>query len=248
MDSQGYEQMGLPKNELRERIWRLLEEKKVARFPGAHGRIPNFVGAEKAAHHLTTLRVWQQARAIKCNPDSPQRPVRYAALKAGKIVYQAVPRLLHMKPFIELNPHRLDETTLWHASSIRGAFATGRPVSIEEMDQVDLVVAGCVAVSPDGSRLGKAGGYSDLEYALCREAGITREDTPIVTTVHILQVVPDGEIEMTPHDISLNWFATPDEIVETLGDYPRPSGILWEELGEKLNEIPVLQDLARRRQ
>ena len=235
------------KHDLRKRIWRLLEEKKVARFPGAYGRIPNFVGAKKAAQNLTTLRVWQQARTIKCNPDSPQRPVRYAAMKAGKIVYQAVPRLRYKKPFIELDPHRLDEAALWHASSIKGAFATGRPVTIEEMDQVDLFVAGCVAVSLDGSRLGKAGGYSDLEYALCREAGITKEDTPIVATIHFLQIVPDGEIEMKPHDISLNWFATADEIVETQCHYPRPSGILWEEMGEKLDEIPVLQDFARRR-
>jgi 5-formyltetrahydrofolate cyclo-ligase len=236
--------MSSRKDDLRKRIWHLLEERKVARFPGAHGRIPNFVGAEKAAQHLTKLPVWQQARTIKCNPDSPQRPVRYAALKAGKIVYQAVPRLRHKKPFIELNSQRLDGSALWHASSIKGAFATGRAVTIDEMDQVDLVVAGCVAVSTDGSRLGKAGGYSDLEYALCREAGITGEGTPIVTTVHFLQVVPDGEIEMKPHDISLNWFATPDEVVETECHYPRPYGILWEELGDKLNEIPVLQDLA----
>lgn len=235
------------KHDLRKRIWRVLEEEKVARFPGAHGRIPNFVGAKKAAEHLTTLRVWQQSRAIKSNPDSPQRSVRYNALKAGKIVYQAVPRLWHKKPFIELDPRRLDSSALWYASSIKGAFAVGRPVSIEEMDQVDLVVAGSVAVSPDGSRLGKAGGYSDLEYALCREAGVTGEDTPIVTTIHSLQVVSNGEIEMKSHDISLNWFATPDEIVETQCRYPRPSGVLWEELGEKLNEIPVLQDLAQRR-
>ena len=86
------------KHDLRKRIWRLLEEKKVARFPGAYGRIPNFVGAKKAAQNLTTLRVWQQARTIKCNPDSPQRPVRYAAIRAGKIVYQAVPRLRYKKP------------------------------------------------------------------------------------------------------------------------------------------------------
>jgi 5-formyltetrahydrofolate cyclo-ligase len=86
-----------------------------------------------------------------------------------------------------------------------------------------------------------------LEYALCREAGITGEGIAIVTTVHFLQIVPVGEIIMKPHDISLDWFATPDEVVETICHYPRPRGILWEELGEKLNEIPVLQDLAKLR-
>ncbi|UCH21360.1 MAG: hypothetical protein JSU83_23150 [Deltaproteobacteria bacterium] len=43
--------------------------------------------------------------------------------------------------------------------------------------------------------MGKGGGYSDLEYALVKEAGLIKNDTPIVTTVHALQVVEDGQIE-----------------------------------------------------
>lgn len=93
----------------------------------------------------------------------------------------------------------------------------------------------------------KGGGYSDLEYALCRQAGLTQADTPIVTTVHPVQVVSDGAIEMTAHDISLSWFATPAGLVTTDRGFPRPVGILWDELGDKLDEIPVLQELARRR-
>lgn len=233
------------KKALRENIWRTLTDNRVALFPGAHGRIPNFVGAEVAARHLQTLPVWQQARTIKCNPDSPQRHVRYAALKEGKIVYLAVPRLRDAKPFIQLDPNRINQKSLWHASSIRGAFELGRSVAIDEMAPIDLIVAGSVAVSRDGSRLGKGGGYSDLEYALCKEAGLVSENTPIVTTVHPLQIVPERKIEMTGHDISINWFATPEEIVQTECRYARPPGILWDELGDKLEEIPVLKDLAR---
>jgi 5-formyltetrahydrofolate cyclo-ligase len=41
------------KRELRERVWRLLEERGVARFPRpVYGRIPNFVGAETAARRI----------------------------------------------------------------------------------------------------------------------------------------------------------------------------------------------------
>lgn len=39
----------MSKPELREHTWRLLEIHRAARFPGAKGRIPNFVGAERAA-------------------------------------------------------------------------------------------------------------------------------------------------------------------------------------------------------
>ena len=238
--------MPLTKNALREKIWEALTANKAARFPGALGRIPNFVGAETAARQLTRLNVWQSAKTIKCNPDSPQRYVRYSALKAGKVVYLAVPRLRDRKPFIELDPTKLEKSALWSARSIRGAFAAGSPVALKEMRPIDLIVAGSVAVSPDGTRLGKGGGYSDLEYALCREAKLVNEKTQIVTTVHPLQVVPQGEIEMTAHDISLDFFATPEEIVETGCLRPRPPGILWESLGEKLNEIPVLKGLTSR--
>jgi len=134
------------KQALRERIWSTMTAKKVARFPGALGRIPNFVGTETAARHLATLQVWQKARAIKCNPDSPQRHIRYMGLKAGKVTYMAVPRLRDRKPFIELDPIRLKKKTLWEASSIRGAFALGRPVTLGEMSPIDLIVAGSVAV------------------------------------------------------------------------------------------------------
>ncbi len=220
--------------------------KRVARYPGAHGRIPNFVGTQTAARHLAALQVWQQARTIKCNPDSPQRDIRYMGLKAGKVTYMAVPRLRDRKPFIELDPTRLQREALWEASSIRGAFALGKPVTLQEMSPIDLVVAGSVAVSRDGAHLGKGGGYSDLEYALTREAQLIGETTPIVTTVHHLQVVPDGEIEMTAHDIAVTWFATPEEIVQTKCRYRQPLGILWTDLGEKLGEIPVLQDFVER--
>jgi 5-formyltetrahydrofolate cyclo-ligase len=235
------------KQRLREEIWRALTVNKLARFPGAQGRIPNFIGAEAAAQHLTTLPVWQSARTLKCNPDAPQRSVRYAALQAGKVLYMAVPRLRELKPFIALDPALLGSGGLWQASSIRGAFTLGKPVALADMRPIDLIVAGSVAVSRDGARLGKGGGYSDLEYALCRQAGLVQEDTPIVTTVHPMQVVPDGVIEMTAHDISLNWFATPEGIVQTTSRYPRPQGVLWDELGEKLDDIPGLQQLAQRR-
>jgi 5-formyltetrahydrofolate cyclo-ligase len=41
------------KKRIRERVWKLLEERGVARFPKpVYGRIPNFEGAEAAAELL----------------------------------------------------------------------------------------------------------------------------------------------------------------------------------------------------
>ncbi len=76
--------MALSKQAVREQVWRAMTEARVGRFPlPLQGRIPNFEGAERAAQRLAGLEVWRQARTIKVNPDSPQRPVRQLALEAS---------------------------------------------------------------------------------------------------------------------------------------------------------------------
>ncbi len=236
--------MPMLKAAIRERIWKLMEQEGVARFPGTWGRIPNFAGAEEAAARLLTLEVWQEAKAIKANPDSPQRPVRLLALQQGKKVYMAVPRLRKLKCFVELDPLHLGGKYR-QASSIKGAFRWGRPVSLEEMEPVDLILAGSVAVTREGARLGKGGGYSDLEYAVARHFGLINPTTPVLTTIHPLQLVSD-EIEMRVHDIPVDYVVTPEEIIVTKHEYPKPEGIYWELLPEeKLRNIPVLRKLRR---
>jgi 5-formyltetrahydrofolate cyclo-ligase len=57
----------------REKIWRLLEEKGVARFPlPLKDRIPNFEGSDQAAKLVSTLQEWKRAGVIFANPDSAQ--------------------------------------------------------------------------------------------------------------------------------------------------------------------------------
>lgn len=238
--------MPASKQEIRERIWRAMTEAGVGRFPlPLTGRIPNFEGAEVAAQRLAELDVWRQARVIKANPDAPQRPVRWRALEEGKIVYMAVPRLRSEKPFVALDPTRIRDYR--RASTIKGAFALGRPVTLDEMRHVDLIVAGSVAVNRAGGRVGKGGGYSDLEFGLGCEAGIIDERTVIVTTVHPLQIV-DEDLERVAHDIPVDIVITPDEVIETHTVLPRPKGIYWEYLTpEKIEGIPVLQQVRESR-
>ena len=45
----------------REHIWDRMVAEKVVGFPGAHGRIPNFVGAGEAARLLAELPEWVAA-------------------------------------------------------------------------------------------------------------------------------------------------------------------------------------------
>jgi 5-formyltetrahydrofolate cyclo-ligase len=215
---------------VRERVWRLLEREQAARFPGARGRIPNFKGAEAAATRLAELPEWQAARVVKANPDSPQLPVRRQALRDGKVLYMAVPRLSDEKPFVRVES---DPT-------IRRAMREGRPVDVDELEPIDLVVCGTVAVNRKGVRVGKGGGYSDLEFGLLVEAGRVGDGTTIATTVHPLQLL-DEELPETAHDFRVDRIVTPDEVVRPRRRR-RPRGILWDHLDDaKIAEIPVLR-------
>lgn len=228
------------KDQIREQTWQILKEKRVARFPGAEGRIPNFLGAEACAKVLAETPYWKAARVLKVNPDSPQRAIRQRALADGKVIYMAVPRLRSEKPFIELDPKRL-KCSPYAASSIKGAGQHGRPVALQEVRKIDLVVCGSVAVNRQGARVGKGGGYSDLEFALLTQEKKIGAKTPIVTSVHALQLI-DQEIPMTEHDIPLSAIVTPAETIEVKARFPRPKGIYWNMLPqEKIDAIPVLQ-------
>jgi 5-formyltetrahydrofolate cyclo-ligase len=234
------------KEAIRKEIWALLQKQKVARFPGAEGRIPNFIGAEACAKQLAETTYWKAAKVLKINPDSPQRAIRHRALAEGKIIYMAVPRLRSDKPFIELDPKKL-KCSPYVASSIKGAGQHGQPIGIDKLRKVDLVVCGSVAVNRRGARVGKGGGYSDLEFALLTEQKKIAANTPIVTSVHPLQIV-DEEMPMTEHDIPLSAIITPAEVIELQSSFSRPKGIYWSMLAqEKIDEIPVLKAKLQKR-
>jgi 5-formyltetrahydrofolate cyclo-ligase len=222
------------KQDVRERVWQALKDEGAARFPGARGRIPNFRGAEAAADRLAELPEWQAAHVVKANPDAPQLPVRRRARKDGKALYMAVPRLRDDKPFLHITG---DPT-------IKKAMAEGEPTTVEELGHVDLVVCGTVAVNCRGVRIGKGGGYSDLELGLLVEAGLIDDDTTIVTTVHSLQLL-DEDLPETDHDFRVDFVVTPDEIVRTRSRRRSP-GIIWDHLDdETIAAIPVLAQRRR---
>jgi 5-formyltetrahydrofolate cyclo-ligase len=164
-------QVQAAKQAVRGRVWELLDRSGAALPPGAQGRIPMFEGADAAADRLAGLTEWQAAGVVKANPDWAQMPVRTWALAAGKIVYMAVPRLAGDRPFVMLDPARLPDPVEQAGDKDR-ALELGQLVQVEQLQQVDLVVAGSVAVNRNGARVGKGGGFSDIEVALLVEAGV----------------------------------------------------------------------------
>jgi 5-formyltetrahydrofolate cyclo-ligase len=229
------------KDEVRRDVWRAMDREGVSRFPGAEGRIPNFAGAKAAAERLARHPAWTSAQVIKANPDSPQTHARRLALSQGKTLVMAVPRLRDQHPFRLLDPHELGERELREAATIKGALGHGKVIDLDQVPELDLVLTGSVAVNMKGARLGKGGGFSDLEYALLSEAGRIDRRTVVATTVHPIQIVRENLL-MTGHDIPLNLVATPRAVIEVDGAYKRPAGVLWDHLQPpQIHEIPVLE-------
>jgi len=228
------------KASIRERIWRLMDEQNITTFPRpVFGRIPNFKGADIAAKRITQLSEWVRASVIKANPDSPQYYLRLEALLSGKIVIMASPRL--KSGFIVLNPRNITPSKLSYAATISGAFKYGLLVKLKDLPPIDLVVTGCVAVDKRGVRLGKGGGYAELEYAILRELGVVDENTPVVTTIHDVQIV--DEIPLEPHDLTVDYYATPSRLVKIEPRGYKPRGIFWDLLGDEYESLEVIREL-----
>ena len=225
------------KQEIRRRVWDLLVQERVVER-GVHGYIPAFVGAGAAAERLAALPEWQAARVVKSVPDRAQQPVRERALRDGKLLYVAVPRLAAELPFFVLDPRELNAAPA-EAATREHAAHHARKIGVEDMRRVDIVVCGSVAVNRRGTRLGKGAGYSDIEVALLQEAGRIGPSTVIVTTVHPLQVI-DQPIPETEHDFSVDLIVTPDEVI-ACEPQRRPTGLYWNTLTPaKIAAIPVL--------
>jgi len=170
------------KQRLREKIWREIQERGIAKFPlPCWGRIPNFQGAEKAAENLRKLEEWRKAKVIFVGPDSPQRKVRENALQDGKILVMASPRL--KKGFLVIRPEKIRGREAY-ASTIKRAFRFGEQT--KDFPKPDLIVTGSVAVDVHGNRPGKGGGYGDRELEIIRSRF---GKVPVATTVRDMHVV-----------------------------------------------------------
>jgi 5-formyltetrahydrofolate cyclo-ligase len=194
------EEVGRVKQAVRERVWALLERE---RWPAS--RAPREGSPISPALH-SLLPGWPRSRSggrpgWSGQPRCPQLPVRARALADGKLLYMAVPSPADECPFIILDPARLDVPPR-RAASITARRAPGGGLALGELQPVDLVVCGSVAVNREGPRVGKGGGFSDLEFALLVEAGLIGTETVVATTVHsqlLAEALPE-----TAHDFRLD--------------------------------------------
>lgn len=238
------------KDAVRHDVWQRLEAAGVAVGP-AWSMIPNFVGADVAAWRLAQTGAWKAARTVKTNPDHAQIPVRIRALYQGKTIYAPVPYLTKDFPYLRLDPKALAEKGISFelAATAQGFMDHGERIEFEAVEPLDFCVVGSVAVGRAGARTGKGAGFADLETGIFRELGIVTAATPMATTVHSLQFVPDEAVVVESHDSPLDFIATESELVETGNLMPRPSGVAWEKVRpDQFETIPFLARLRDRMQ
>lgn len=227
------------KKSAREAVWKRLEDEKLAAFPfPPHGRIPNFKGARQAAERLFTIPAYANAKILKINPDSAQRPVRAETLRRDITIYVPTPGL--RAGFLKLDPKTIPFNEINKAATMKSAPHYATEVSLEELPQPDAIVCGSVAVTAEGARCGKGAGYSDIEFAILAELG--HAPVPVATTVHGVQVV--DAFPQESNDQPLSYIATPDSVIKV--DHPPapPLGIEWDRLtAADLEAMPVLAEL-----
>lgn len=236
------------KDAVRHEVWARLEAEGVAIGP-AWSMIPNFVGADLAAWRLSRTDAWRRARTVKTNPDHPQIPVRIRALYDGKTVYTPVPYLTREFPYLRLDPRRLEKkgVSFELAATAQGFLEHGDRIEFEDVERLDFCVVGSVAVGRCGGRTGKGAGFADLETGIFRALGIVDGDTPMATTVHSLQLVPDDGVVIEPHDSPLDLIATETELIVTGNAMPRPAGVEWDRVRpDQFETIPFLARLRER--
>jgi len=197
------------KRDVREYVWNAI--KPYSKFPPPYGRIPNFVGAEKACEKLRKLEEYRKANVVFSAPDSPLKRAREIVLEDGKTLLVVKPK---MTGFLLVERGK--------AGTIKEMLRYGREVDLNELSiHVDIFLQGCVAVDKKGNRIGKGSGFGDREYAVLREKGLISDVTLYVVVAHPIQIFEDLSYLVDEHDVKVDLIITPSKIIKTENYYSR---------------------------
>jgi len=197
------------KRDVREYVWNAI--KPYSKFPPPYGRIPNFVGAEKACEKLRKLEEYRKANVVFSAPDSPLKRAREIVLEDGKTLLVVKPK---MTGFLLVERGK--------AGTIKEMLRYGREVDLNELSiHVDIFLQGCVAVDKKGNRIGKGSGFGDREYAVLREKGLISDVTLYVVVAHPIQIFEDLSYLVDEHDVKVDLIITPNKIIKTENYYSR---------------------------
>ena len=199
---------------LRRRIWHLMEDAGVLTFPlDVFGRVPNFIGAKRAAELLAEQPEFEQAKVIFVSPDHVLRRVRELVLERGKVLAVSLPQRLirQNKPaLLQITERRAIKA----AADIDNFLRYGQPLSLP----VDLAVLSSVVVDRLGNRLTPRREFGDREWQMLVDNGFVHEGTKIATIVHPLQFADDLVKWVVEEDVKAHIIVTPEEVIRPGGE------------------------------
>lgn len=192
------------KEEIRKEIWEYMEKNNLVIFPRpCYGRIPNFIGSEKAARKLYEIKEFVKAKGVFSAPDAVLKEARRIVLKEDKSLIVALP---HIEGYLEIKGKELADKAI----TIKNFKKYGK----EPKTFIEVFIQGSVAVDLKGNRLGKGKGYGDKEYYDLKNMGLLRKPL-VVTIVHDCQVLEDFSYLIEPHDIKVDVILTPTRVIRT---------------------------------
>lgn len=240
------------KRSIRLETWQRIKDQKLSplrRF-SVFNKIPNYIGADKAAELLAATDEFKKANKIKVNIDLAQEPVKVEVIKAHKTLF-VPPAQKSSNVYAKIkncNPDEVDLATQKKIIKLQGDEDTFEEIDINGIEKLDMVVVGSCAVSRQGHRIGKGNGYVDLDIGILTYLGVITKDTLIVTTVHDVQVydtLPENLFQS--YDLPLDMIVTPTEVIRVSKRLRRPEGIEWKLLSSRRLEIvPVLKCIKER--
>ncbi|GMH33428.1 hypothetical protein BSKO_01262 [Bryopsis sp. KO-2023] len=235
------------KEDARVAVWSEIERRNLVRFPRpVHGRIPNFLGCERACDRLVCTSEFQAATRVKVHPSLNATQLRFEVLRHRKTLLTP-PLPGNRFLYYLVDPQNVSEKKYQTAATKRGFNKLGRRLNLAEIPKIDLVVVASVAVTAQGVRVGKGKGYGEVEYGILREIGAVDELTPVATVVHDVQVIETERLPlsaMSKHDLPVDIICTPTQTIRTCSEVPKPTGIYWDVItDEMLQDIQVLHEL-----
>ena len=190
------------KQEVREYVWKNIAS--LCKY-NPYGKIPNFLGAEKACERIRELEEYKNSKYLFSAPDSVLLKLREIALIDQKVLLVAKPKI---KGFWLLDRYI--------KPTIKAMDQFGKSVRLNELDiKIDLFIQGCVAVDKMGNRIGKGSGFGDKEYHLLKDHGLLSDDCLFIVIAHDMQVFDDLSYLMDEHDVKADIILTPSRIIRT---------------------------------
>jgi 5-formyltetrahydrofolate cyclo-ligase len=188
---------------------------------------------------LPDIEPWESARAIKVNPDSPQRPLRAEALRRGITVFVPTPRL--RGGFKKLDPRRIPPDKIEEAASLSRGDRWSEEVALGTLRSSKPSSAAPSRSHAMGGAVARVKATATWNSPSCASSVTRRCLSPRPCTLQVVDSVPRD-----PTDQPLSVIATPSHVIRIKRPSAARTGIDWTRLtAEDLEEMPILAELKR---